>query len=98
MNGLGPAPGEERPFPHDAHFAARVREIQAVFGSDAAHAVLLEVLADAANPHPVIEQVVHAARAFETSPVSLPETPEGAWTRELAERLFGTRGPKLQGE
>jgi hypothetical protein len=58
-------------------------------GASEEHAVLMEVLAERANPSDAIRELLKAER---TGALRTSSRPEGQWLSELARRLFGPKG------
>ena len=80
MNALGPAHADERPFPGDDEFAARVSAWRETHDVEPEHAVLREVLAEQPTPSPEVAALLAATSA---------DALDGPWLQELGRRLLG---------
>ena len=87
LNGLGPsaASPEETPRLPEPHFSEDVTRWRAKTGASEVAGVFLRILAEADDPSPETVALV----AHVNDDVRLPDTPEGRWLGELAERLQG---------
>jgi hypothetical protein len=91
INGLGPAPAEETPFPGDPAFGAAVATWMEATGASEEHAVIREALERAERRYsPEVERLLAQGREGRWAP---GDDATGRWLAELARRLFGRRGP-----
>lgn len=94
MNGLGPALADEVPLPGDATFAAEVQAWHERTGACMEDAVLFATLAGVAQPGDEVKALLEAAR---TGRLTLTGDARLQWLGKLAQRLFGPRGPQVEG-
>lgn len=92
MNELGPPHAAEYPNPPQPRFEAAVARWVARTGADPAWATLLETLRAGRPTSAPIEAIVAAAS---TGRLVVDGSAEGKWTAELAQLLFGPRGPEI---
>ncbi len=92
INSVGPPKADEVPFTGDAFLSGRVTERVARTGVDEPHAVLMEILAERHDPHPDTARIVEGDR---TGVLRLGTDANEAWLGELAERLYGPRGSRI---
>lgn len=93
INRLGPSNELEQPLPPDPAFEDRVRGWMDQTGSSLGPATLYRLIEQLADPCPELAALVHGARDGQ---LELPRTATGRWLGELAQRLYGPRGPKLR--
>ncbi|MEZ4437472.1 MAG: beta-ketoacyl synthase N-terminal-like domain-containing protein [Polyangiaceae bacterium] len=94
INRLGPDNAVEAPFPGDAAFAAEVAARVARTGATEEHATCLEVLRERKQRHPMVQRLL-AGDVEGVLP--LGDTPEDRWLAELAHRLYGPDGARIEG-
>jgi len=87
INALGPGSDVEQPYRGDPAFAAQVEAWQQSHGVSHEHAVLHQVLAEAAEPAQEVAALLNATSSASLGAVSEGES--GPWLRELARRLLG---------
>ncbi len=94
MNGLGPALVDEVPLPGDPQFAAEVQAWHERTGACVEDAVLFATLAGVAQPGDEVKALLEAARSGR---LALTGDARSQWLGKLAQRLFGPRGPAVEG-
>jgi hypothetical protein len=94
MNTLGPEFGTETPLPGDARFGAEVEAWRARTGASAEDAVLFATLAGLQNPGAAVRTLLDGARAGK---LTLTADARSQWLGRLAQRLFGPKGPVVEG-
>lgn len=93
INGLGPPSTAEQPLCPDPVFEARVHGWMEQTGASLGYAALYRVLEELRDPSPATAELIHAAR---TGVLVVPASPEGRWLAELARRMFGPIGPRIE--
>ncbi len=93
INALGPSNAEEEPLPGDPAFDAEVDDWAARTGAAAAHAAIYKTLEKLEHPGSEVRRLVEGARAGR---LVVGGDPRGRWLAELARRMFGERGPKIE--
>jgi acyl transferase domain-containing protein/3-hydroxymyristoyl/3-hydroxydecanoyl-(acyl carrier protein) dehydratase/1-acyl-sn-glycerol-3-phosphate acyltransferase len=94
MNTLGPDLATETPSPGDAGFGREVEAWRARTGATAEDAVLFATLAGLKNPGAEVRTLLDGARAGK---LTLTADARSQWLGRLALRLFGPRGPLVEG-
>jgi hypothetical protein len=92
INQLGPPNQVEEPLPPDAVLAAAAQAWSERTGVHLGLAAIFCVLEQLAQPSPEIAALIAGARA---GVLRVPDTAEGRWLADLAQPLFGPRGPKV---
>ncbi len=92
MNELGPPIAEEVPFAGDPGMDGAANAWVERTGATHPHAVLLQVLRQVASPTEPIRRVLEGA---DSGTLALSDSPVDRWLRELAQRLYGPRGPQI---
>ncbi len=93
INALGPSNDEEQPLPGDPDFEKEVDDWVAKTGADDAHAVIYKTVEKLENPGGDAARLIEAGR---TGRLAVADDPADRWLAELARRLFGERGPKIE--
>ncbi|MCU0753542.1 MAG: 1-acyl-sn-glycerol-3-phosphate acyltransferase [Xanthomonadales bacterium] len=94
MNALGPALADEVPFPGDLHFAAEVQGWREHSGASLQDAVLYATLAGLKNPGAEVAALLEGARSGQ---LTVGDDARAQWLGQLAQRLYGPRGPQVAG-
>jgi 1-acyl-sn-glycerol-3-phosphate acyltransferase len=94
MNTLGPDLETETPLPGDARFDSEVEAWRARTGATAEDAVLFATLAGLQNPGAEVRTLLDGARAGK---LTLTADARSQWMGRLAQRLFGSHGPAIDG-
>ena len=92
MNRLGPDLSQETPNAGDPSFEAAVNALAETNGTNVGHAVFLHLLRTMPDPSDEMRAFINA-KPGET--LTLPQSAEGRWMAELARRLLGPNGPRL---
>ena len=93
INQLGVPAVDEVPSEGDAKFAARVEAIMAETGVDLPHATILRTLQAMPTQHADIAKLVRGGR---DGTLRVTRDARGAWLAELAERLYGPNGARVE--
>ena len=93
INQLGPSNEEEQPLPPNPDFAAEVEEWIARTGATPEHATIYKTLEKLVDPGAEAQRLIEATRSGR---LVVGDTPKERWLAELARRLFGDRGPRIQ--
>ncbi len=93
INALGPSNEEEQPQPPDPDFEAEVEDWIARTGASQAHAAIYKTVEKLEHPGREIRRLVEGAHAGR---LEVDDDAAGRWLAELARRLFGERGPKVE--
>jgi hypothetical protein len=94
MNALGPELSSEVPLPGDARFGTEVEAWQERTGVSQEDAVLFTTLAELKNPGIEVKALLEGARAGQ---LTVTAAPRSQWLGQLAQRLFGPKGPAVKG-
>jgi 1-acyl-sn-glycerol-3-phosphate acyltransferase len=94
INTLGPDLRTETPFPGDPQFAAAVEGWRARTGASLEDSVFFATLAGLRSTGPEVKHLLEGARAGK---LVLTAEPRAQWLGQLAKRLFGPRGPVIEG-
>jgi 3-hydroxymyristoyl/3-hydroxydecanoyl-(acyl carrier protein) dehydratase/malonyl CoA-acyl carrier protein transacylase/1-acyl-sn-glycerol-3-phosphate acyltransferase len=94
INALGPELARETPMAPDPAFSAAVAAWKASTGATAEDAVLYTTLAKLERPGDEVRALLEGAR---TGRLVVGADARGQWLGRLAERLFGPRGPAVEG-
>jgi 3-hydroxymyristoyl/3-hydroxydecanoyl-(acyl carrier protein) dehydratase/1-acyl-sn-glycerol-3-phosphate acyltransferase len=94
INGLGPDLATETPMAPDPAFGAAVEAWMAATGATPEDAVLYTTLAKLERPGDEARALVEGARAGR---LVVGADARGQWLGRLAERLYGPRGPAIEG-
>jgi 1-acyl-sn-glycerol-3-phosphate acyltransferase len=93
INGLGVAAADETPNPPDPEFERETHEWMAATGTDEEYSILLRALQRLRQPCHEMRVILDAAR---DGVLRVGRDPLGAWTADLAGRLFSTGGPRVE--
>ena len=93
MNALGPPLAREEPNVADPAFSRRVAQWQAETGASEVEAVFFRILQEVENPGTEVTSLIEGARRGE---LALEMDPKSVWLAELARRLYGPEGPKVE--
>ncbi len=93
INALGPSNDEEEPQSPDSDFEAEVDDWVARTGATAEHAAIYKTLEKLERPGREVRHLVEGAR---DGRMVASDDPVGRWLAELARRLFGGRGPRIE--
>jgi hypothetical protein len=94
MNALGPELSSEVPLPGDARFGAEVEAWQERTGVSPEDAVLFSTLAELKNPGTEVKALLEGAKAGQ---LAVTADPRSQWLGQLAQQLFGPKGPTVKG-
>jgi acyl transferase domain-containing protein/3-hydroxymyristoyl/3-hydroxydecanoyl-(acyl carrier protein) dehydratase/1-acyl-sn-glycerol-3-phosphate acyltransferase len=94
MNALGPPLATETPLGGDPQFGAAVEAWRARTGASLEDAVLFVTLAGAKSPGAEVRRLLEGARE---GVLRVGAEPRAQWLGRLAQRLFGPRGPRVEG-
>ena len=94
MNALGPPLATETPLGGDPQFGAAVEAWRARTGASLEDAVLLMTLAGAKSPGAEVRRLQEGARE---GALRVGTDARAQWLGRLAKRLFGPRGPRVEG-
>lgn len=92
INALGPANADEGPFTGDQSFESEVQSWMSQMGASHEHATLLRILQEVESPCAETQEILKGASG---KGLKLPEGDAKVWLTELAERLYGPKGPKV---
>jgi 3-oxoacyl-(acyl-carrier-protein) synthase/3-hydroxymyristoyl/3-hydroxydecanoyl-(acyl carrier protein) dehydratase/1-acyl-sn-glycerol-3-phosphate acyltransferase len=93
INGTGPAPEDERPFPGAPVFQAQVQAWAAQTGVSLAHSTLYQILA---RRNPVSPETKRLLNAAALGTLALADSATDRWLGAFAEKLFGEKGPEIR--
>lgn len=93
INGLGPDLASEAPADANPAFGAVVDRWITETGATRENAVLFATLAAVINPTEEVRALCDGAR---TGKLEVGQDPHGRWLGELARRLYGPRGPRVE--
>ncbi len=93
INALGPSNDSEEPLPGDPAFAAEVDDWVARTGIDPAHATIYKTVEQLERPGREVRRLIEAAGSGR---LVVSGDARDRWLAELARRLFGERGPKIE--
>jgi hypothetical protein len=93
INQLSVPAVDEVPGAPDEAFGASVSAWMDATGADLPHATILRTLEAMPNVHTDIAKVVRGARE---GSLSVGRDAKGAWLSELAQRLYGPNGPRIE--
>lgn len=93
INALGPSNASEEPQPGDPDFAAEVEDWVTRTGASPAHAAIYKTVEKLENSGRETRRLIEGARSGR---LVVDDDAQGRWLAELARRLFGERGPKVE--
>ena len=93
INALGPSNESEEPQPGHPDFEARVDDWAARTGATAPHAAIYQTLSELEQPADEIRRLIEGGQSGR---LRVANDDRGQWLAELARRLFGDRGPKIE--
>ncbi len=93
INALGPSHDEEAPLPPNPEFAAEVDNWITSTGATPEHATIYKTLERLRDPGAEIQRLL---AAVPEGRLLVDNSPTDQWLAELARRLFGERGPRVE--
>ena len=93
INALGPSNDEEQPLPPDPDFELQVDDWVARTGATPEHAAIYKTVEQLERPGRDAARLIEAGR---TGRLVVDGDARDRWLAELARRLFGERGPKIE--
>ncbi|MEM7583681.1 MAG: polyketide synthase dehydratase domain-containing protein [Acidobacteriota bacterium] len=93
INALGPSNDDEMPLPPNPEFAAAVDTWVAETGATPEHATIYRTLERLEKP---VEAIQRLLAAVPEGRLVVDDSPTDRWLGELARRLFGERGPRVE--
>ena len=95
MNALGSAPQHEQPNVADPTFSQLVKQWQYETGASETDATFFQTLLEVKDPGPEARSLIEGARR---GLLRVGNDPRSIWLAELARRLYGPDGPRVEVE